>query len=534
MTPTMGANVTMDDQEFETTLSVGPRAIGAYSRLSYTMWYALAEFIDNSTQSRLNYGGIIDDVLSKEGTPLVVEITHDRIKKTLRIRDNSIGMSREDLENALKIAHPTPDSKGRSKYGMGMKTAACWIGERWRVVTTEWTSGTEWTADIHVPHVAAGGTIPVTPRAVADDEHYTEIVISDLNRNIYGRTEENIREYLGSMYRYDLREETLKLIYNGEEIRAPGENEFDTDEHGQPYRRDFETTINGHAVRGWVAVLRKGKGGRKFGGFSLFQNRRQIQGFPAAWKPRAIFGGVEDEGANNLIAQRLTGLIELDGFDVSHTKDAILFRDDQQEQLEAYLAEITKDYRDYASRRRGDGERGKPWSREKVKELIEGMKREFTTDEIKDAAVDLLPPLETILANNQKQVESLTEEEEAASFDVLPDLKVRVWLQERSENDPYLTISIAAEPGVLHVIINNLHAYYADIDSPDAKEECLRQYIYDAVAEYQVSKLFGKVNPDAIRRKKNSLLHAKALHAEHAATAIQNAEYEAIVKGGNG
>lgn len=294
----------MDDQGFETTLSVGPRAIGAYSRLSYTMWYALAEFIDNSTQSRLNYGGIIDEVLAKEGTPLVVEITHDRLKKTLRIRDNSIGMSREDLENALKIAHPTPDSKGRSKYGMGMKTAACWIGERWRVVTSEWASSTEWTADVHVPHVASGGTIPVTPKQAEADDHYTEIVISDLNRNIYGRTEENIREYLGSMYRYDLREGTLKLIYNGEEIKAPGENEFDTDEHGQPYKRDFETTINGHAVRGWVAVLRKGKGGRKFGGFSLFQNRRQIQGFPAAWKPRAIFGGVDDEGANNLIAQR--------------------------------------------------------------------------------------------------------------------------------------------------------------------------------------------------------------------------------------
>lgn len=526
--------MTMNEQEFEASLSVGPRAIGAYSRLSYTMWYALAEFIDNSTQSRLNYGSIIDEVLSKEGTPLVVEITHDRIRKTLRIRDNSIGMSRDDLVNALKIAHPTSDSKGRSKYGMGMKTAACWIGERWRVVTAEWASGIEWTADIDVPRVASGDKISVTPKRVKTDEHYTEIVISRLNRNIYGRTEENIREYLGSMYRYDLREGSLKLIYNGEEIPAPGENEFDTDEHGKPYKREFDTTINGRAVRGWVGVLRKGNGGRKFGGFSLFQNRRQIQGFPAAWKPRAIFGGVDDEGSNNLIAQRLTGLIELDGFEVSHTKDAILFRDDEQEQLETYLAEITKDFKTYASRRRGAGDRGKPWSREKVKELIEGMKKEFTTDEIKDAAVDLLPPLETILANNQKQVDSLTEDEEAASFDVLPDLKVRVWLQERSENDPYLTVTVAAEPGVLHVIINNLHPYYADIESQDAKEECLRQYIYDAVAEYQVSKLFGKVNPDAVRRKKNSLLYAKALHAENAASTIQNSEYEAIVKGGNG
>ena len=53
----------MTDQAFETDLNIGTQAIGAYSRLSYTMWNALAEFIDNSTQSRLNYEWIIDDVL---------------------------------------------------------------------------------------------------------------------------------------------------------------------------------------------------------------------------------------------------------------------------------------------------------------------------------------------------------------------------------------------------------------------------------------------------------------------------------------
>jgi len=526
--------MTLDNQEFEADLEVGPRTIGAYSRLSYTMWHALAEFIDNSTQSRLNYEGLINEILVGEGSPLVVAINHDRLQKTLRIRDNSIGMSRDDLVSALRIAHPTPDSKGRSRYGMGLKTAACWIGDHWKVITTEWSDSTEWTAEINVPEVVEGGKIPIRPKPVRSEEHYTEIMISNLNRSIYGRTEENIREYLGSMYRFDLLEGTLRLLYNDEEITAPDEREYDTDEHGNAYKLSFSTKINGHSVDGWVAVLRKGAGGRKYGGFSLFQNRRQIQGFPSAWKPRAIFGGVDEEGANNLIAQRLTGVIELDGFEVSHTKDAILFRDNEQEQLEAYLAEITKDYRDYASRRRGDGERGKPWAREKVQELLERMKKEFQTDEIKDAARDLLPPLETILANNQKQVASLSKEEEAATFEVLPDLRVAVSLQERSENDPYLTISTGASAGVLHVIINNLHPYYGDIDSPDAKEECLRQYIYDAIAEYQVSKAFGTVNPDAVRRKKNSLLQAKALHGENAATAIQNAEYEAIIKGGNG
>ncbi len=101
-------------QVFEAELTVGPRAIDAYSRLSYTMWFALAEFVDNSTQSRLNYGNVIDEVLRQEGRPLIVSIVHDRPNRTLTIEDNSIGMSGDDLVAALRIAQPTPDSKGRT------------------------------------------------------------------------------------------------------------------------------------------------------------------------------------------------------------------------------------------------------------------------------------------------------------------------------------------------------------------------------------------------------------------------------------
>lgn len=74
-------------QNIEAELTVGPRAIDAYSRLSYTMWFALAEFVDNSTQSRLNYGNLIDEALQQEGRPLTVSIVHDRPNKTLTVED---------------------------------------------------------------------------------------------------------------------------------------------------------------------------------------------------------------------------------------------------------------------------------------------------------------------------------------------------------------------------------------------------------------------------------------------------------------
>ena len=64
-------------------LTIGPSALDAYARLSYTMWYALAEFVDNSTQSRLNYERVIDDVLREEGKPLQIDITYNRITREL-------------------------------------------------------------------------------------------------------------------------------------------------------------------------------------------------------------------------------------------------------------------------------------------------------------------------------------------------------------------------------------------------------------------------------------------------------------------
>ena len=514
-----------NDTIVETDLTIGPSAIDAYSRLSYTMWYALAEFIDNSTQSRTNYKSLIDDVLKEEGTPLVVSITHNRLKKEISIKDNSIGMTKDDLIEALRVAQPTKDSKGRSKYGMGMKTAACWIGRRWKVITAEWSSGEEWTADVDVQGVAFHHKkIPLVGRVVGSDEHYTEIVISDLHRNIQKRTEETIQGYLGSMYRFDIIAGRLKILFNGEEVKPPDEYDIDTDPDGKPMRMDLpDFEINGKKVTGWVAVLRKG--GRKFGGFSLFQNQRQIQGFPNAWKPRSIFGGVDDEGANNLISQRLTGLIELDGFKVSHTKDAILFEGDEEDELEKFLANFTKDYRNYAVKRRNL--RGPGWSREKVKDLLENIKKEFVNDEMKDAINHaLLPPLETILANNKQQLAALADAEKVATIDISPELRIIVSRQEKSEYEPYVTIIAAAEPGTIHVIINGLHPYYLSIESADAVDECMRQYIYDAVAEYRVSRLAAKLTPDSVRRLKNDLLRVQVVRIENAAAEQQEVSEE--------
>jgi hypothetical protein len=508
-------------ETFEAELSVGPKAIDAYARLSYTMWFALAEFVDNSTQSRLNYGNIIDDVLRSEGRPLSVDIVHDRLRKTLSIEDNSIGMSKDDLVAALRIANPTPDSKGRSKYGMGMKTAACWIGRQWTVTTCEWDSGEEWTATIDVDAIAnRGAKVPLYMKAVGKDEHYTKITVNDLRRVIQKRSEETIKTYLGSMYMFDLRPDRngqveMKLTYNGEEVAPPQESDWDTDPSGKVMKRDLpELEIDGKKVNGWIGVLRKG--GRKFGGFSMFQNGRQIQGFPSAWKPKAIFGGVDDEGANNLIAQRLTGVLQLDGFVVSHTKDTVLFEGEEEDVLEEFLLVETKDYANYANSRRSPG-RGQKWSKEQVRDLVKDMRSEFTSAEIRDALSNAaLPPSEIISANNQQQLQSLTADDEIGRLEILPDLNLVISIKETSQYEPHVVFVPGADVSTLHIIINGLHPYYRTLEAKDAINECIQQYIFDAAAEFKASKLTARVNPDSVRNLKNNLLRARADQIDNA------------------
>ena len=310
---------------------------------------------------------------------------------------------------ALKIANPTRDSKGRSKYGMGMKTAACWIGNKWRIETAELTGGEEWNAEIDVDKIAAGDPkVPLTMKEVSKDAHYTRITITDLNRNFQSRTDETIKAYLSSIYRFDLQAGRLKIIYRDDEILPPPEDNFDTDMDGKPMKFPFETEIGGKTVKGFIGVLKQGAGGRKFAGFSLYQNDRQIKGFPTAWKPSNIYGGINDEGANNLVSQRLMGIIELDpNFNVSHTKDAVLYSGNEEEELEDYLFDLTKDYQEFANKRRGADR--DPIRREKFKEMVADLKTEFVNDELRDVInTSVLPPLEMIVANNAKQAESVT------------------------------------------------------------------------------------------------------------------------------
>src|SRR5690606_20098608 len=167
---------------------------------------------------------------------------------------------------------------------------------------------------------------------IPKDKHYTTAEITRHNRKFHGRTVGKIRDYLRSMYREDFRRGELSLLWQGEKL-SWDEPEMLTAEDGSHYRKDFKFKVDGLDVFGWVGVLKKGS--RAEAGFSIIHSGRVIKGWPDAWRPSSLYGQIQ--GSNDLVNQRLVGEIHLDHFEVSHTKDDILWLGDQEENVEKKL-----------------------------------------------------------------------------------------------------------------------------------------------------------------------------------------------------
>ena len=86
-----------------------------YQRLSYRPWYAVAEFVDNSTQNYLYHRNNLLAVYKHEGRKqkLRIEINYDQDRNVLTIYDTANGMDIEELERAVVLDRPPPDRSGR-------------------------------------------------------------------------------------------------------------------------------------------------------------------------------------------------------------------------------------------------------------------------------------------------------------------------------------------------------------------------------------------------------------------------------------
>lgn len=488
-------------------LRIGLDTISNYKRLSYTPWHAIAEFIDNSTQSYFNNKATLDTRFKLENDVLNVDIVYERDDDTLRISDNSIGMSYNELESALYVGKPPLNSNGRSKYGLGLKTAACWLGDIWTVKTKKLGENKEYSVTIDVQQIANGNNnLSSVEIEMNPDLHYTVIEIRHLNRSFHGRTSGKIKSFLKSMYRIDFRNKSLKLTWQGEELKWEEiEDRILKDIEGKKFKKSIKFNVLNREINGWVAILERGS--RADAGFSIIQSDRVIKGWPDSWRPSKIYG--QDQGSNDLINQRLFGEIHLDGFAVSHTKDSILWFGDEEEEVERALAEACLDYRDVAKEYRKNKDAQTGPNRVATMAAIDELKKELTSPEMVDEINLVEIPDADAINETIQDISDAVSKAQIESLNVtIGTLIVKVYLNsELSPNDPYVLIE-ASKPDSLLIVINQSHPHWLQLKDNEVYNY-LRHCTYDGVAEWQARNRISRIDPSTIKILKDKLLRVQ-------------------------
>jgi hypothetical protein len=322
------------------------------------------------------------------------------------------------------------------------------------------------------------------------------------------------------MYREDFRAKILTLEWQGSSLTW---NEFDDRilqaHDGSSYKKTYEFFVDGKRVWGWVGILDRGS--RADAGFSIIHCGRVIRGWPDSWRPSSLYGQLQ--GSNDLVNQRLIGEIHLDDFDVSHTKDDILWLGSQEEDVEQKLYEYCADYRDTALKRRKGGEDERGPSEVEVTIAVDELKKELTSPEMMDSIKIELVPSETVVYESVKKIAtSVSETRDATFIAKIFDLYVQIYVAaDMSPNDPYVTVDATMDKNVI-VIVNTQHPHWHQIKGSEGVLNYLRHCTYDAIAEWQARSKAARIDPNTIKLLKDRLLRVPFDLEEHASDEIVN------------
>ena len=324
----------------------GVSILSVLRHLNYKPWFAMAEFVDNSIQSYLdNLAALVNS--HGPAFKLRVSINVDPADGgRITIRDNAAGIHDADYQRAFRAAEVPLVNTGLSEFGMGMKSAACWFGSSWLVRTSALGESVERLVYFDIEKIVQNTTesLVVQGRPAAPNAHFTEIIITDLNQPLQGRTIGKIKNHLASIYRVFLRNGQLEIAFN-DDIIAFSEPKIlvapyfqGEEQQARHWRKDIDIDLGlGTRVYGFAALRETGSTSEA--GFALFRRNRLIEGsMEDSYRPEAISGR-----SNSFTYQRLFGELHLEGFEVSHTKDGFRWKEHEDIFLEFLEADLDGD-----------------------------------------------------------------------------------------------------------------------------------------------------------------------------------------------
>ena len=471
----------------------GANMYGRISDITNTPSHVLAEFVDNAIQSYIDNK---NELLKQDPNyKLKVEINFewdtkdDNRASRISIRDNAGGIGKDNFVKAFKLAHTPDDNTGLNEFGMGMKTAALWLGEEWSVESTAIGEGVSRKIIFDLNSVMANElkSLPVTHKDADTSSHFTLVTITSATKNVPSiKSLQKIKDELASIYRKYLRTDIIDIVVNDTKLSFQDPVILTAAFHkkaGQPegeklyWRKEIDFEFNSYRAKGFIALLNTMQNNKN--GLALLRRGRVVVGAETdgRYLPKVLFGNV---GSPRY--KRMFGELELEGFDVAFNKNDIQDRENLEMLMEALKSVIhTKDFDLYtqAENYREDERvkfvkkivRGHNTSKEKNEKI------EFTTQPPTTPAIEVtqLFPTEPTVIDQYNDTYIINGVQYTLKVQFVDSGKDLVW--------------IALEKDAENTIICNInthHAYFSQFGNPTPAMVALLKTI--AIAKYIAQK----------------------------------------------
>ena len=336
------------------SIAIGSSMYGRFEDLPNTTSHVLAEFVDNALQSSRDKREALLAIDSQYKLKVTIDIEWDdsdngRASK-MTITDNAGGIGQDKYTVAFQPAKTPEDNSGLNEFGMGLKTAACWLGNSWDVVTKALGENVERSISFNLKNVTDNelAELPVSTAYKPIDEHYTIVSIWDSTKNVPTRKSiKKITDELASIYRQPLRKKEIEIVVCGESLNFVDYNVLTAPfsphqvPQGEPiyWKKDIDFKFGKYSAKGFVGILRDIN--KDQNGFVLMRRGRVIMGAETGGRYFPRFSG----SSGTFRFKRLFGELELEGFEVSFNKNDIQDKENLELLMEVVKSKIhTKDF----------------------------------------------------------------------------------------------------------------------------------------------------------------------------------------------
>lgn len=333
-------------------ITIGANMYGRISDLPNTPSHVLAEFVDNALQSSRDKKEQLLAIDADYRLRVNIDFEWDETTNqatAITVTDNAGGIDADNYTKAFKLANIPDNNEGLNEFGMGLKTAALWLGNEWSVKTSALGETVSRSITFDLDKVLADSLTKLVVKAEDAEitEHYTTIrITAPTSKSPTKKAMDKIRTELSSIYRKSLRQnetdiyvDGIKLTFEESEIlMAPSVK----DPQGPAiyWRKNIDFKFGKYRATGFIGILKDINSTKN--GFVLLRRGRVVYGAETDGRyfPKSLSGST-----GTFRYKRIFGELELEGFAVSFNKNDLQDKENLEALMEMLRGEIhTKEF----------------------------------------------------------------------------------------------------------------------------------------------------------------------------------------------